>query len=86
MENKRFITFAKRNYIGNALYELYVLGIIHGLQIALCDEDLQHSLDCEMFSNHVMFVTNTSQEKYDAFCKMVETICPGVCEFDKGES
>lgn len=83
MENKQFITFAKRNYIGN---ELYVFGIIHGLQIALCDEDLQHSLDCEVFPNKVIYVTNTTQEKYDVFCKMVETIYPGLCEFNKGES
>lgn len=71
MELKRFVTFAKRGYIGN---ELYVFGLIHGLQIALCDLNLTSSYDCELFDKFMMYTTDTTQDKYNAFRETVETI------------
>ena len=80
MKIRRFITIAKRHNINN---EFYVFGLIHGIQIALCDLDLSKSLDCEMFKDNVMYITDTTENRYDTFRKMVETIYPGLCEFDK---
>lgn len=80
---KRFITKAKRNYIGN---ELYVFGIIHGLEIAICDSESKTlGWDCELFNNFCLFITDTTQERFDKFRKLVEAIYPGLCEYEVEE-
>lgn len=79
MDNKRFMTIAKRGYIGN---EMHAFGVIHGLQIAVCDHNKKgFGYDCELFNDFCIFVTDTTQEQFDKFRKMVETIYPGMCEF-----
>lgn len=75
----RFTTILKRGQINN---EMYVIGLIHGLQIALCDIDSETlGYDCEMFEKFVYYVTDTTQDKFDIFRKTVEKIHPGLCEF-----
>ena len=79
MDIKRFMTIAKRGYIGN---EMYAFGVIHGLQIAICDHDKKgFGYDCELFNDFCIFTTDTTRERYDKFREMVETIYPGLCEF-----
>ena len=81
MDIKRFITIAKRGYIGN---EMYVFGVIQGLQIAVCDYDKKcFGYDCELFSHSCRFVTDTTQERFNKFREMVETIYPGLCKFEE---
>lgn len=80
---KRFITKAKRGYIGN---EMHAFGIIQGLQIAVCDYDKKDfGYDCELFNYSCRFVTDTTQERFDKFREMVETIYPGLCRFEEEE-
>ena len=77
--NQRFITIAKRGYIGN---ELYTFGVIQGIQIAICDYDKKYfGYDCELFCKFCIFQTFTTQERYNDFRKMVESIYPGLCDF-----
>ena len=76
---KRFITKARRNYIGN---EMYVFGMIQGLEIAICDHDKETlGCDCELFNNFCLFITDTTQERFDRFCNLLEAIYPGLCEY-----
>ena len=79
MDIKRFMTIAKRGYIGN---ETHAFGVIQGLQIAVCDHDKKgFGYDCESFNDFCIFVTDTTQRRFNKFRKMVETIYPGLCEF-----
>lgn len=80
MQTKRFITRAKTKYVGN---ELHVFGIIQGLQIAICDYDKKSfGYDCELYYGFCMFITDTTQERYDKFRSIVETLYPGLCHFE----
>lgn len=81
MEIKRFITTAKRGVIGN---ELHVFGVIQGLQMGICDQDIHKSFDCELFDTFCMFATETTQKHYDKFRSQVEIAYPGLCIFEEG--
>ena len=76
----RHITKMKRGKINS---ELLVVGTIHGLQIGICDlESDTLGYDCEVFDDFVLFVTDTSDDKYIKFKNAVEMIYPGLCEFN----
>lgn len=84
MENKMFCTIAKRNYINN---EMYVFGVIQGLQVAICDIDSPTlGYDCDLFTEVVIFRTNTTEKRYKKFSSIVEKKYPGLCQFSDEES
>lgn len=84
MEHKTFLTVAKRNEINN---EMHVFGVIQGLQVAICDIDSPTlGYDCELFSDFMVYRTNTTYERYKKFREVVEKIYPGLCQFDNEES
>lgn len=75
-----YTTFAKRNYIGN---EMHVFGIVLGILIGICDDENSEVYDCELFDNFAMLNVKTSSLQYDKFRKKVESIYPGLCDFDE---
>lgn len=81
MDKIRFRTIMKRGVINN---EMYGIGIMHGLEIALCDiESETLGFDCDVFKDCVVFVTNTTLDNYKKFRDTVNKIYPGLCEFDE---
>lgn len=84
MENKMFCTIAKRNYINN---EVYVFGVIQGLQVAICNIDGPTlGYDCDLFPDVMIFRTNTTEKRYKKFRSIVEKKYPGLCQFSDEES
>ena len=84
MENKLFCTIAKRNYINN---EMYVFGVIQGLQVTICDIDSPTlGYDCVLLSEIIIFRTNTTEKRYKKFRSIVEKKYPGLCQFSNEES
>lgn len=64
--------------------DLYVLGRIMGAMAVMCKEDPATGMEfgrgrCEYGS---IFVTETTDEKYEAFTYVIENWYPGLCIFN----
>lgn len=69
---KRYFTWLKRGVLHN---EMYVIGQIHGLQIGICDISSKTlGYDCELFEDRVMFITETTMEKFELFKRTITNI------------
>lgn len=82
MKTRRIKTLVKSNHaLGN---DGFVLGRIMGAMAVMCKEDPAEGLEfghgcCE---NGHIFVTETTDEKYEAFAKVIESWYAGLCIFD----
>lgn len=70
----RYTTIVKRNVIAN---EMFAFGVIQGIQIALCLDDISTCCyDCELFEDVVIYRVDTTLEKYNVFNSVVKNIYP----------
>ena len=71
-KTNKYITWLKRGVLHN---EMYVIGLIHGLQIGICDISSETlGYDCELFEDRVMFITETTMEKFELFKRTITNI------------
>lgn len=77
---RKFYTFIKKEHKLGGM--LYVQGRIHGFMTLICEEDQGIPSGIGVSESGTIFVTETTEEKYAKFKKVVEKHYPGLCEFD----
>lgn len=82
MENRRIKTLVKSDHALSK--DNYVLGRIMGAMAVMCNEDPANGLEFGRgkTENGNIFVTETTNEKYEAFARVIESWYTGLCIFD----
>ena len=83
METRRFRTHIGTKY-AEKNRQLYVMWRINGIKTAICDyPNWDNYSNDEKFIYSTTVFTRCTEEQYETFKKIVETIYPGLCEFDE---